>query len=769
MCTSCEVCPNGEWLQNCGGPGTSWLAARQACEAAGTNIILSSDQSATAITAVLNSNSIVFLGAYEVPGSDQGSGNFQFADGTIYSTSYNSVSSGMQSLTWGPGEEDNEIWWNDYYDENGPMHGLCLAYGPGHGVVDVPCDLEVGLVVGQEIAFLCEDGQTIQPPQGATTSDGTCQECLPCDSGAQRTGCPGVISGVHRHEVKASLGSPGLCTPCTAGRYGFECAESCPAHATSLTGSTSVDDCFCFQGYDKVDIDSGGWECQLLASTYRFPSTTEANCSAGVTDVFYETFTRYTAASQSTSVMNTLLRYEVPLATSSAFSRLPTCDGGPSDPTVAALSAAVGTVVPPLIKCSHSSDPQACATVEKARTADATDVDGMSSFDMSSSVGGDARDPSNPHSLTLDITGEVGPIPLEGLNLAAGFTAQMQTAWSDRQFMGKMGTRVSLESNGYETGIFLNSSIAGANSIDGRQYAAGAFSTRTFLSHQPTASGVAVKTSISFASSSTPKNDPFQPTGQDDDAACAALSSLDSLYGANLNFMPGLGSPAQGWLQAFLSIYAGDAWPGETLGFFEQEPLAYFLGKGPGTEHSMLVNRCNSDLNRPFLIFSATKVVTTFILMKLVDENRLGLDDYVHQHLSWWSTTGPKSDITLRHLLSFTSGLGENDCVFDVAVTMEQCARDIHANSFGHLASTPGVIHPEASQVDPDTVQAGQYWLYSSSHLHIAAAMAEAETGENLNTLYMRMFSPQDTDAYSGFTFPSRSERGEGERCTEKR
>lgn len=683
-----------------------------------------------------------------MPGSVRGSGNFEFEDGTIFSTSYNEA---LESLPWGSGEENYAAWWHDYYGPTGPTRGLCIGYSPGHGVFDAPCDVEISLLISTNVDFLCEDGQTIRVSQiDGATNNGTCQACLPCASGAIRLNCPGDLEGHHRY-VKSSLGSPGQCISCPAGQYGVDCAEECPAHATSPIGSTSVDDCFCVQGYERVDT-AGGWECQMSAATFRFPSQNCTAFSTGDADVFFDTCARHTTNSPSSYVMNTILHSEVPLSTSSAFSDLQTCNQNKGNPTLAALNAALGTVVPPLMKCSHSSDPQACATIEIARTAPATHVDGMSSFSMSSSV--------SEGSLALEAAGEVGPIPLEGLNLVAGFAANMRTAWSDRQFMAAMGANVSLESNGFETGISLNSSIAGATSNDGRQYAAGTFSTTTVLGHRPSQRGFQVKTTISFASSSTPKNNPFQLTGQKDDAACAALSSLDSFYGSNLNMISGVGAVMQGGLQfAVSAAITEDAWPGESLGFFEQEPLAYFLGTG--REHSMLVNRCNSsDLNRPFIIFSAGKLISTFMLMKLVEEGQLGLDDYVHQHLSWWSTTGPISEISLRHLLSFTSGLGENPCVWNRAMTLEQCAQDIHANSFGHMVSTKGLFgvpQPEASAVDPSSVRAGQYWLYSSSHLHIAAAMAEAASGETFNNLYIRMFDPQDTDAYSGWSIPSRS------------
>ena len=119
-----------------------------------------------------------------MPGSVRGSGNFEFEDGTIFSTSYNEA---LESLPWGSGEENYDAWWHDYYGPTGPTRGLCIGYSPGSGVWDAPCDVELGLLAGSNIDFLCEDGQRIRVSQiDGATNEGTCQACLPCPSGAIR-------------------------------------------------------------------------------------------------------------------------------------------------------------------------------------------------------------------------------------------------------------------------------------------------------------------------------------------------------------------------------------------------------------------------------------------------------------------------------------------------------------------------------------------------------------------------------------------------------
>ena len=59
-------------------------------------------------------------------------------------------------------------------------------------------------------------------------------------------------------------------------------------------------------------------------------------------------------------------------------------------------------------------------------------------------------------------------------------------------------------------------------------------------------------------------------------------------------------------------------------------------------------------------IFSATKGVTSGLLLSLVEDGTLNLDDPVSKHLRAFSTHGPgaydRRDVTIRPLASFTAG-----------------------------------------------------------------------------------------------------------------
>ena len=50
-------------------------------------------------------------------------------------------------------------------------------------------------------------------------------------------------------------------------------------------------------------------------------------------------------------------------------------------------------------------------------------------------------------------------------------------------------------------------------------------------------------------------------------------------------------------------------------------------------------------------VASASKLVSAMVIFRLIEQNQLSLESTTGQMLGW---TGPKADITVRHLLSFT-------------------------------------------------------------------------------------------------------------------
>jgi D-alanyl-D-alanine-carboxypeptidase/D-alanyl-D-alanine-endopeptidase len=113
-------------------------------------------------------------------------------------------------------------------------------------------------------------------------------------------------------------------------------------------------------------------------------------------------------------------------------------------------------------------------------------------------------------------------------------------------------------------------------------------------------------------------------------------------------------------------------------------------------------------------IASASKLVAGLTIMRLITQGYLSLDSTTGTVLGW---TGTQGTITLRQLLSFTSGLDrEHPCTLLPNLTLAECVALIGAQP---LVAPPGTRYD-----------------YGSSHLHVAARMAEVVTGAAWNDLF---------------------------------
>ena len=108
-------------------------------------------------------------------------------------------------------------------------------------------------------------------------------------------------------------------------------------------------------------------------------------------------------------------------------------------------------------------------------------------------------------------------------------------------------------------------------------------------------------------------------------------------------------------------------------------------------------------------IASSSKLVSGLTILRLVDQGFLTLDSTTGAVLGW---TGPQASISLRQLLSFTSGLpAEADCTSQLLITLADCVDSI---------STMALVAAPGTRFD-----------YGSTHLQVAARMAEVVTGES--------------------------------------
>jgi serine-type D-Ala-D-Ala carboxypeptidase/endopeptidase len=114
-------------------------------------------------------------------------------------------------------------------------------------------------------------------------------------------------------------------------------------------------------------------------------------------------------------------------------------------------------------------------------------------------------------------------------------------------------------------------------------------------------------------------------------------------------------------------------------------------------------------------IASGSKLLTAAVIMTLVDEGSLGLDDPIGRYLP--DFTGDKAQITVRQLLSHTSGLpGECACLGDDSMTLADCVHEI---------SQLDLIAPP-----------GQVFYYGGVSLQVAGRVAEVVSGKSWAELF---------------------------------
>lgn len=117
--------------------------------------------------------------------------------------------------------------------------------------------------------------------------------------------------------------------------------------------------------------------------------------------------------------------------------------------------------------------------------------------------------------------------------------------------------------------------------------------------------------------------------------------------------------------------------------------------------------------DREVAIASASKLVAGTVIFRLIGQGYLSLDSTTGEVLGW---ADEKSSITLRQLLSFTSGLASHPCTFNPQTTLADCVERIRETD---SRATPGTLFD-----------------YNSAHLHVAARMAEVRVGSSWNQIF---------------------------------
>lgn len=120
-------------------------------------------------------------------------------------------------------------------------------------------------------------------------------------------------------------------------------------------------------------------------------------------------------------------------------------------------------------------------------------------------------------------------------------------------------------------------------------------------------------------------------------------------------------------------------------------------------------------LDEQVAIASGSKWLSAATIMALVDDGRLALDDPVSRYLPGFD--GPKAAITIRQLLSHTSGLvPEPACLGDGGASLAQCVDSIAEE--GLIAKPGSLFH------------------YGGGSFQVAGRVAEAVTGKPWSALF---------------------------------
>lgn len=135
-------------------------------------------------------------------------------------------------------------------------------------------------------------------------------------------------------------------------------------------------------------------------------------------------------------------------------------------------------------------------------------------------------------------------------------------------------------------------------------------------------------------------------------------------------------------------------------------------------------------------IASASKLVSGLVLLRLIEGGLLALDTTTGEILGWQDDL---AGITLEQLGAFVSGFaGDSDCNTLPQITLEECVDRIHDAG---LAFEPGTTFD-----------------YGSTHLAIAARMAEVQTGLVWNDVFAeQLAAPLGLAGLEYYTLPNRS------------
>ncbi len=170
--------------------------------------------------------------------------------------------------------------------------------------------------------------------------------------------------------------------------------------------------------------------------------------------------------------------------------------------------------------------------------------------------------------------------------------------------------------------------------------------------------------------------------------------------------------------------------PGIAIGVVERGDLVFAEGFG----HADIETREPQDPARRQRIASITKTMTGLCVMALVDEGRLSLEDLVVRHLPEVRFHGPAETMTLRHLLTHTSGIGEAPTEAALAASVSpQAAAGAGTGDFS-------THYPDGIIVE---ARPGEKWAYCNNGYALLGEIIVRTEGAPLHDVFQRrIFGP---------------------------
>jgi len=180
---------------------------------------------------------------------------------------------------------------------------------------------------------------------------------------------------------------------------------------------------------------------------------------------------------------------------------------------------------------------------------------------------------------------------------------------------------------------------------------------------------------------------------------------------------------------ALLSVpaLAADPWAPvkKILQAYPLADVAFSAGDASGRKFTH--EKGETAMSTPLMMASSSKFPAALAIIGAVSSGHLSLETRPHEVFKWWTKdpVDPRSRVTLRHLLSFTSGFYSPDAGGSVPCL----------SSFGTSNYTAEACAKEVYEQAPFEFEPGSTWCYNSFHLQVAGAMAARAAGVSVQQL----------------------------------